>query len=177
LVVLCVQAYAINFGISWLPQDVVLAEGYQGSLRWDWNLYLQHYFNILGAPKREDWKQGVILQRVIEDARARHLPLTLAVVPDLPRFNAANFQLFARLRGYPFRVDHPQSALNRIRAFEGFNYVIMTERDQGMPWTTVESRALNQVIMDEHQVFRLLGVYALPNGDAARLYVARREGT
>jgi 4-amino-4-deoxy-L-arabinose transferase-like glycosyltransferase len=32
--VLCLQAYMANFGISWLPDRVVLAEGYQGSLRW-----------------------------------------------------------------------------------------------------------------------------------------------
>ncbi len=177
LIVLCVQAYAINFGIRWLPQEVVLAEGYHGSLRWDWNLYLQNYFHILGSPEREDWKQDVILRRVAVDSHQRHLPATLALVPDLPRFSAANFHLFARLRGYPFRVDHPQIARNGIRSFDGFNYVIITERDQGMPWTTGASRALNQIIMDEHEVFRLLDVYPLPNGDAARLYLIQREGS
>ena len=40
MILLCLQAYAIEFGISWLPQDIVLAHGYQGSLLWDWNLYL-----------------------------------------------------------------------------------------------------------------------------------------
>src|SRR5262249_5173554 len=40
------QAYAANFGIRWLPEEVVIARGYQGTLRWDWNLYLQHYFHI-----------------------------------------------------------------------------------------------------------------------------------
>lgn len=176
VIALCVQAYAINFGISWLPQEVILARGYEGSLRWDWNLYLQHYFHILGAPRKEDWKQDIMLRRAADDSRSRHLPPTLALVPDLPRFSAANFQLYSRLRGYGFRVDHPQSAGNGIRAFDGFNYVIMTEREQGMPWTTGESKKLNQIIMDEHRIFRLLEVYPLPNGDAARLYVVQREG-
>ena len=172
--VLCVQAYAINFGIRWLPQEVILAQGYQGSLRWDWNLYLQNYFHILGAPQKEDWKQDEILRLITIDARVRHLPMTLALVPDLPRFNAANFQLFARLRGYPFRVDHLQSARAGVSSFDGFNYAIMTERDQGMPWSTGASRALNQTIMDQHGIFRLLEVFALPNGDAARVYVIQR---
>jgi len=175
--VLGAQAYAINFGIRWLPQEIVLAEGYQGSLRWDWNLYLQNYFHILGAPRRENWRQDDILSRIAADARRRHLPMTLALVPDLPRFNDANFHLYARLRGYPLRVNHPQSAQNGIRAFDGFNYVIMTERDQGMAWRTGASRALNQIIMDEHEIFRLLEVYPLPNGDAARAYVNQRDGT
>lgn len=176
LVTLAVQAYAANFGIPWLPEQVVLAKGYEGSLSWDWNLYSQHYFHILGAPRREDWKQDAILARVAQDIRANHVPPTLALVPDLPRFNAANFQLYARLRRYPFRVDHPQSAAGRLRAFDGFNYVVMTERLQGMPWSTRESAELNQTIVDEHQVFRLLEVFNLPNGDAARLYAIRREG-
>ncbi len=177
LTILCFQAYAINFGIGWLPQEVVLAEGYNGSLRWDWNLYLQHYFDILGPPRTEDWKQDAILQRVAEDAHQRRLPMTLAMVPELPRFSAANFQLYARLRGYPFRVDHLQSATNGVRAFDGFNYVVMTEREQGMPWITTANRALNRIIMDERGIFRLLDVYSLPNGDAARLYLISREGT
>jgi hypothetical protein len=176
VLLLVVQAFAIDFGIPWLPQQVVLARGYQGSLRWDWNLYLQHYFHILGAPKSENWKQEAILRRAAEDARHRHLQLTLAMVPDLPRFNSTNFQLFARLHGYPFRVDHPQSAKNGVHAFDGYNYAVMTERDQGMPWSTTESGSLNRIVVDEHQTFQLLEVYALPNSDAARLYAIRREG-
>jgi 4-amino-4-deoxy-L-arabinose transferase-like glycosyltransferase len=176
LVLLCVQAYAIDFGIPWLPPQVVLAEGYQGSLRWDWNLYIQHYFHILGAPKREDWKQEPILQRAAGDVFHRHLQPTLAVIPDLPRFNSTNFMLFARLRGYSFRIDHPQSARYGMRAFDGYNYAIMTEKDQGMPWSTAESRALNQIIVNERRTFQLLEVFPLPNGDGARLYAVRREG-
>ncbi len=174
--VLCVQAYAVNFGIRWLPQQVVLAQGYQGSLRWDWNLYTQHYFDILGTPRREDWMQDTILRRIAADSYPRHMPMTLALVPELPRFNATNFQLYARLQGYRLRADHPQSAQDGVRTFDGYNYVVMTEKDQGMPWITRASRALNQIIMDNPRVFRLLGIYPLPNGDAARLYVIQREG-
>jgi 4-amino-4-deoxy-L-arabinose transferase-like glycosyltransferase len=174
-VVLCIQAYAINFGIRWLPQEITLAKGYEGSLRWDWNLFLQHYFHILGPPRLEDWKQAEILRSVMAHSGESGMPATLALVPDLPRFNAANFHLQARLEKMPLRVDHPQSAADGIRSFDGFNYVIMTEKDQGMPWTTLSSRALNQIIVDEPEVFRLLGVWTLPNGDGARLYFIRRN--
>ena len=164
------QAYLVNFGVHWLPQEVVLAQGYQGSLRWDWNLYLQHYFHILGPPRREDWKQREILGRVQADAVQKRIRPSLALVPDLARFNAANFLLQARLDGIPMRVDHLRLPAQGLRTFEGFNYVLMTEGDQGMPWTTSQSRRLNQIIVDEHGIFRLLELFRLPNGDYVRLY-------
>ncbi len=172
--VLCFQAYAANFGISWLPQRIVLAEGFQGSLRWDWNLYLQEFY-ILGRPRREDWKQTEILRKIAQEASKTREAASLAVVPDLPRFSAANFDLMARLAGMRIRVDHPQSADGGIHSLDGFNYVVMTEGDQGMPWTTRAAPALNQIIVDEHEVFRLIALYPLPNGASARLYLIQRE--
>ena len=72
--VLCFQAYAANFGISWLPEGMVLLPGYQGSLRWDWNLYLQNYFGIFGRPRKENWKQDEILGKIADDAKQRAVP-------------------------------------------------------------------------------------------------------
>jgi hypothetical protein len=170
------QAYAANFGISWLPRRVVLSRGYQGSLRWDWNLYLQDYFGILGPPLREDWRQAEILRRISQLASVRREPVSLAVIPDLPRFSAATFDLMARFAGMRIRVDHPQSAAEGIRSFDGFDYVLMTEGEQGMPWTTSAAQALNKIIVDEHEIFRLVELYPLPNGDYVRLYFIQRRG-
>lgn len=172
---LCLQAYAANFGVRWLPQEVVLMRGYSGSFRWDWNLYLQHYFHILGPPRREDWKQETILRKVVEDARSSGARTEVALIPDLPRFSAANFSLIARLRGLPARIDHLQTEPRGVRSFDGFDYVIMTERDQGVLWTTGWSRALNQIIVDDPQTFRLLELYLLPDGNCARLYAIKRD--
>ncbi len=171
---LCLQAYAASFGVSWLPEKIVIAKGYQGSLRWDWNLYLQEFY-ILGRPRREDWKQADILREIGRFAEKNKEPVSLAVIPDLPRFNAANINLMGRLIGMRIHVDHPQSAANGIHSFDGFNYVLMTERDQGMPWTTASSKALNQIVVDEHEMFRLIDLYPLPNGDSVRLYFIRRD--
>jgi hypothetical protein len=170
ILLLCFQVYVANFGVSWLPKRVVLLEGYQGIFRWDWNLYLQDYFDIFGKPKRDDWKQDAILQKVLDDSKKRNVQPVLALVPDLPFFNHVNFSLFARMRGLPIHVNHPQSAENGIHSFDGFNYVVMTERDQGMPWTTRLSSAMNQIIMGNPEIFRLVELYQLPSGDGARLY-------
>jgi 4-amino-4-deoxy-L-arabinose transferase-like glycosyltransferase len=170
------QAYMVNFGISWMPQRAVIREGYQGSLRWDWNLYIQDYFGVFGKPGLEDWKQDVILRALAEDSERRKVFPCVAVVPDLPRFSDVNLNLFARLRGIPIRARHPQPAAELSDPFDGFNYVLMTEGDQGMPWTTRRSRAMNQRIVDRPDVFRLLGLYPLPNGDTLRLYFIDRGG-
>jgi 4-amino-4-deoxy-L-arabinose transferase-like glycosyltransferase len=171
---LAAQAYMTNFGIRWLPQQVIIARGYQGSLPWDWNLYIQHYFNVLGPPRRENWRQGDILSRAEQHVRERGSELTIAIVPDLPRFNAANFGLYARLLGIAAHAEHPQSAEKGTASFDGFDYAVMKEGEQGMPWTTVSSTSLNKVIVDTPRIFELLGLYPLPDGDYARLYYIRR---
>jgi len=163
--------------VKWLPQELVLARGYSGGLRWDWNLYLQHYFHILGQPRREDWKQEEILRKMAEDARIRGVQPELALIPDLPRFNYDNFILMARLRGLPADISRPQGEPKGIESFAGFNYVIMTEGDQGMPWTTAASRALNQLVIDDPRTFRLVESYVLPDGNRARLYSVDRKSS
>jgi len=170
-----VQAYMTNFGLRWLPQQVTIARGYRGSLAWDWNLYSQHYFHVLGPPRREDWRQSEILHRAAEHARLAGSELSMAIVPDLPRFNAANFGFYARLNGIDARVDHPQSAGRGTGAFDLYNYAVMKEGDQGMPWTTSTSPLLNKVIVDDPRTFELLGLYSLPDGDSARLYRVRHS--
>jgi|WetSurSiteA1Bulk_404760.scaffolds.fasta_scaffold07447_2 4-amino-4-deoxy-L-arabinose transferase-like glycosyltransferase len=169
------QAYVSNFGISWLPKRAVILQGYQGSFRWDWNLYLQDYFDVFGKPKREDWKQDAVIRRIAEDSQKRNVKPALAIVPDLPRFNESNFTLYARFRAVPVQVSHLKSASNGMNSFEGYNYVLMTEHDQGMSWTTGASSALNQMIVDNPSIFRLVELYQLPTGDGARLYYILRE--
>jgi 4-amino-4-deoxy-L-arabinose transferase-like glycosyltransferase len=168
--VLCFQAYAANFGISWLPERMVILPGYQGSFRWDWNLYLQNYFGILGRPQKENWKQDEILQRIADDARKRSVLPSLALIPDLPWFSEGNFKLYSRMRGMRIPMRHLSSASEGIHSFRTYQYVLMTDGDQGMSWTTGESSVLNKIVVDNPAVFHLVELYLLPNGNTARLY-------
>jgi len=175
VVLLIFQVYAANFGISWIPRRLVILEGYQGSLRWDWNVYLQDYFEVFGKPEKEDWKQGEILQKVASDSKMRNAQPRLALVPDLARFNESNFALYARILKLPVQTHHLKSVPEGISTFDGYDYVVMTERDQGMPWTTQHSLEMNRIIVDHPEVFSLVEIYRLPTGDGARLYFIDRQ--
>lgn len=171
---LAVQAYAINFGIPWLPQRVIIAEGYQGSRRWDWNLYLQEFYGIFGRPRREDWKQDVIFKRILCQNPHPEAPVRLAVLPDLPHFNSETLLWRAHLLGLPILAGHPQSSARGMRAFDDFDFILMTEGNQGEGWSTRENGALNRTIVDNPGTFRVLELYLLPNGDYVRLYSVSR---
>ncbi len=174
VLLLCFQAYAANFGVAWLPERVVLLKGYQGSFRWDWNLYLQNYFDLLGKPKKEDWKQDEILKKLASDSAQRKVEPSVAMVPDLPYFNEGSFTLYARMRGISARVVHLQSGDRGLASFDGYNYAVMTERAQGVNWTTGASAGLNEIITGSPGIFRLVQVFTLPSGDGARLYYIQR---
>ncbi|HYK90504.1 MAG TPA: glycosyltransferase family 39 protein [Acidobacteriota bacterium] len=173
--ILAVQAYAINFGIPWLPRSVILARGYQGSTRWDWNLYMQEFYGIFGPPRREDWKLDQIFRRMLREDTKQSPPLRVAVLPDLPRFNWETMCWRARLLGLPILADHPQSASHGIHSFDSFQFILMTEGDQGEAWSTRTNGALNKIIVDNPHIFRVLELYPLPNGDYVRLYSVSRE--
>ena len=82
----------------------------------------------------------------------------------------SNFNLFAHLRGLHIEAGHPQSALNGIRSFDGFNYIILIEGDQGWAYTTTENLKLNEIVLNHPETFHFLDSFPLPSGAAARLY-------
>jgi hypothetical protein len=110
-----------------------------------------------------------VLDRMIEDARNRNVSPDLVVIPDLTRFNSLNLRLYSRFRNLWLRVERPQITAEGTWALDGVNYAVITGDKQGMPWTTENSLALNQVILNDPRTFRLIGTYPLPNGDTARL--------
>jgi 4-amino-4-deoxy-L-arabinose transferase-like glycosyltransferase len=167
---LFLQAYAVNFGLSWLPQEIVIAEGYQGSLRWDWNLFQQHYFHLLGPPLKQDWKHSDILRRANLDSSQNRERMSVALVPDLPRFNALTFQLYSRLLKIPSRFTRLVLTDQGIYPLEAVDYVVTVDNDQGMSWTTKNSLALNTILERSPDVFIPLERFPLPEGNLARLY-------
>ena len=173
ILVLVLQTYMINFGISFLPDEVRLSEGYQGSLRWDWNLYLQHYFHVLGSPLQEDWQQAAVLRKIDQDAAEHGLRRIVGLAPDLPRFNVLNFRLYARLLKLPCETKRVFWTPAGIVPLEEVDYVLITEGDQGMAWTTMHSIELNKQVAQSPD-FSHVDSFTLPGGQLARLYRVKR---
>ncbi len=163
------QTYLINFGVKWMPDKVALLDGYQGSLRWDWNLYMQNYFGILGPPRDENWKLHEILSRVHDDATSTGLRPSLGLVPDLPRFNVSSFNLCARLLKIPVWVGRLGLTPQGIYPLQAVDYVVTAEGDQGMSWTTQGNEEVNKLI-NRSAIFSRLETFPLPNGEQASLY-------
>jgi hypothetical protein len=167
---LLLQAYAINFGIAWLPQNVVLMRGYQGSLRWDWQVFSQEYFGLLGAPRRENWRQEEIINRIAKESRLRRCGMSIALIPDLPWFNTSNFLLAAARAKLPMGFDHLRSADPGLATFDFFDFVILTDVEQGAAWTTQASESLNRFVLARPGIFDPVDTFKLPNNDTAHLY-------
>src|SRR5262249_22776289 len=169
--------YAINFGVAWLPQQVILLRGYRGSFRWDWQLFSQDYFGILGAPRLENWKQEEIIDRILKESRERGSGMSLALVPDLPRFNTSNFLLVAAEAKLPMRLDHLTSEASLLAASKFSDFVIISDGDQGISWTTHAAETLNRFILDRPAIFKPVATFSLPNNDAAHLYFIDHSST
>lgn len=170
---LVVQAYMINFGISFLPEEVRLYKGYQGSLQWNWNFYLQHYFHILGKPQQEDWQHEAVLGRIGQDASEHGLREAVGVVPDLPRLNVLNLRLSARQLNRPCDAVRLYWTPAGIGPLEEVDYILTVEGDQGMSWTTTHGLEMNRYVAQSRS-FSKVDSFALPGGRMATLYRVER---
>ena len=88
----------------------------------------------------------------------------------MPRFDTSNFYLFANLQKIPMMFGHTDS----LAGFGEFDFVIVTEKEQGMPWTTGNAATVTETVRTNPGVFKLIAIYNLPNGDNARLYFIDR---
>lgn len=167
------QTYLVSFGFARLPAEVVLLRGYRGSLEWNWNLYLQNYHGLIGPPRREHWPLKDMLEQVAADAAARGRAARLGVVPDLPRVNTSTLNLYARLYRLPVRAARLVEARG-MDSFSRFDYLLISERDQGPSWTTKHSAEINRFVFDRPHAFRIIGGFHLPDGEYIRLYRIER---
>jgi 4-amino-4-deoxy-L-arabinose transferase-like glycosyltransferase len=160
----------VSFGWSALPEQVLLAEGYQGSYSWDWRLYAQRYQGLLGPPQRADWPQGVILEMIVS-ASPDSERVRIGIVPDLPRFNHENLRLEARFRRLPIDVVRISELGVRGEALiDSLDFLIVSEGEQGMVWTTEANTEINDYVFARPDRFMILDFARVPSGPALRIY-------
>jgi 4-amino-4-deoxy-L-arabinose transferase-like glycosyltransferase len=167
--VLLFQHYLVSFGISKLPESVVLARGTQGFFDWNWNLYTQNYFGLWGAPAREDWQ----IERVLGGVAADKRKIALGLIPSIPRFDAEAFEFYIALHRYPIEVRRLWGT--DVATLVNTDYILLCENDQG--YATLFSNdnpKLNDFVMGHPDQFQLMERFQLPNADVIRLYKVQR---
>jgi 4-amino-4-deoxy-L-arabinose transferase-like glycosyltransferase len=166
---LAFQHYLVSFGISELPERIVLMNGVHGPLSYDWNLYTQDYFGLWGRPAREDWKIEHVLDMISPVGRRRS---RLGIVPNIARFDPVAFELYIALKDRPVTI-------NRLWHLDEQNllkndFVLVSEVSES-------SSALDEVLNPERgpiteyifkrpDTFRIVERFSLPNGVVIRLY-------
>jgi hypothetical protein len=156
----------VSFGIRRLPERVVLLKGIEGPLSWDWNLYTQTYFQLLGPPAREDWKIENVLSQI---ASAQGPPVRLGIIPSIPRFDPEAFEYYAALNEYDIMVTRLWHFDEK--ALTGQDWILMSEKDQGYAaFYSGELNRIHRYILDRPQIFRMAERFTIPGGHTIRLY-------
>jgi hypothetical protein len=164
------QHVLVSFGIPFLPESVVLAQGTKGADPSNWNLYTQEDEGLWGKPAREDWKIDEVLNRI---TLGKNEPVTLGIVPDIPRFDSHAFEFYIAFRRKPI-------TLNRLWQFDesliaGNDYVLISETDQGFArFFAPDVDKVTQYVLSRPQTFELVESFTLPSGQIIRLYQVRK---
>jgi 4-amino-4-deoxy-L-arabinose transferase-like glycosyltransferase len=169
LVVLVFQHYAVTFGTRRIPARVVLLQGVQQTMSWNWNLYTQDYFELWGPPAHENWK----IEHVLENITAgRAGPVRLGLVPDIPRFDSFAFEFYIALRKLPVTVTR----LSKFddRGILDKDYLLISERSQGFAeYFAPDVTRANDYVFGHSEKFELVERFPLPNGEVIQLHKIR----
>jgi hypothetical protein len=165
------QHYLVSFGISRLPDAVVLAEGSTGPHSWHWNLYTQHYAGLWGKPAPDEWKIDYVLSKVASPAGSRR---RLGIIPDIPCFDAWAFE-------YAIALRKADVVVNRLSIFDEASirqndFILVSEGDQGfVKYFTPDLERVNEYVMADEQTFQFVESFRLHTGDNIRLYKVAQE--
>lgn len=167
---LAFQHYLVSFGVKGLPEEVVLVQGPDGPLRWNWNLYTQSYMKLWGRPERQDWKIEYVLQKITRSGRpAPGQRLRLGMIPDIPRFDSIAFDYHIELLRFPVVVNRLWQPDERL--INDNDFILMSETDQGFaPNFTQAIPFVNRYVMSHPERFHPEEWFPLPNGAIIRLY-------
>jgi 4-amino-4-deoxy-L-arabinose transferase-like glycosyltransferase len=143
------------------------------------------YFTF-ALPRRENWRIPEVLERVVRGAEGPNgihsmaRPAVLAVIPDHPLFNAANFEYFALLQGLPVRVVRygdprdPEWAAYRTQLL-GTDFAVVKTGDPGPERVNIHQAEMIQFLRSTTSCFvETSPQFALPDGSEAILYAMSR---
>jgi 4-amino-4-deoxy-L-arabinose transferase-like glycosyltransferase len=163
---LIAQHVLVSFGIPLLPERVVLLQGPEATVRYDWNLYSQTYFGLWGKPERQNWEIDRVLQRAV--AESTH-PVRIGLIPDLPRFDEPAFQFAVAVHRFPVVVSRqfsPEEA-----SLLSNDYLLMSTGTQSVLGSPApHASEINAYILSHPDHFRVVDTFSLPNGETIQMY-------
>ncbi len=137
------------------------------TLRQEWVLFQNHYFDVAGPPRQEDWRyQGILA--VLPD-RSR-----VGFAPEMPRFHPGGLTLYARRSGgsvQALRVGHTKESLKELETLE---WLVTKGGKQGLPHLTGWNEAILPSLQKRGWVRK--GRWRLPDGSFAELWQNPRAG-
>jgi 4-amino-4-deoxy-L-arabinose transferase-like glycosyltransferase len=171
IVFLVFQHALVSFGISSLPERVVLMKGPDGPLHYDWNLYSQNYFGLWGKPERQDWQ----IERVLKKVTAEGTRLVrVGLVPDLPRFDQPAFQFVIKSRGFPVSIRQEHQA-GRASLMENDYLLVSLGEQTAFGFPAPHADQINAYVRNHPDSFQVADIFTLPSGATIYLYRCLRE--
>jgi hypothetical protein len=160
------QHVLVSFGIPQLPERVVLMQGPEGPLPYDWNLYIQNYLTVWGRPERQDWHIDRVLKQVSEGVTS---PVRIGLIPDLPRLDVPAYRFAIDLTGYPVTIDRQLSP--EEQSLLENDYLLMSiGRQTAFGSQAPHAAEINAYVASHPERFQLIDEFPLPSGETVRLY-------
>ena len=136
------------------------------SIRQEWVLYQNHYFDISGPPRQEDWKTEQILDALGPAGR-------IGFIPDAARFNPATFELSAVRRQMELEVVFLGELQHSAESFAELDFVIGKTGSQGFSYMTAWNEPVYHLL--EELDWRLVKTWLLPDQSEAQLWRNPKE--
>ncbi|MEE8348170.1 MAG: glycosyltransferase family 39 protein [Acidobacteriota bacterium] len=163
LVLAFLQFLSISFLTS--PLKIALFDekeisNYRG-VRREWVLFQTHYFDVLGPPRKEDWKIGQILDVLGSAGR-------IGCLPDAARFNPNTLELAAVGRNLDLKFVFLGDSRLSARSLSEFEFVIGKTGSQGMSDLTAWNQPNYHLL--EALDWELVRSWELPDQSRAQLW-------
>jgi 4-amino-4-deoxy-L-arabinose transferase-like glycosyltransferase len=160
------QHVLVSFGISQLPERVVLMKGPDGPLPYDWNLYIQNYLTVWGSPERQDWHIDRVLKRVSDGATRT---VRIGLIPDLPRIDVPAYRFAIDLKGYPVTIDR-QLSLEEQSLLESDYLLMSIGKQTAFGSQAPHAEEINAWVVSHPEHFQVIDEFPVPSGETIRLY-------
>ncbi|MGH9338621.1 MAG: ArnT family glycosyltransferase [Acidobacteriota bacterium] len=126
------QFLSVSFKLPFYPVKVALFErqdsDYQ-TIQQEWVFYASQYFDVVGPPRRQDWRYDDILGAIPAERR-------VGFIPDLAHFHPGGLELRALKKGRSLEVTRIGENPESLDALDSLDYIVGKSGFQGISFIT-----------------------------------------